>query len=185
MGVLGIDFGSCTSERSADYILSLPGSAPEYMNEVSFGVAPGVVPPLSVSYPSLHFKVCCRGVAVWNTCSLWLSKIRANDFEVNRRTCVKSPTAFDRIRVISSGDLIDSVSIGRRGMSKNFPKQVFCKSDFLARALLYYFALSFFLFQVCRSCNAASECDSCGAICFIFPKFIYVPLTSGHYMAYD
>jgi len=64
MGVLGIDFGSCTSERSADYILSLPGSAPEYMNEVSFRVAPGVVPPLSVSYPSLHFKVCCRGVAV-------------------------------------------------------------------------------------------------------------------------
>ncbi|XP_026847549.1 guanine nucleotide-binding protein G(f) subunit alpha isoform X1 [Drosophila persimilis] len=33
MGLLGLDFGSCTSERSADYILSLPGGAPEYMNE--------------------------------------------------------------------------------------------------------------------------------------------------------
>ncbi|XP_022215305.2 guanine nucleotide-binding protein G(f) subunit alpha [Drosophila obscura] len=33
MGLLGLDFGSCTSERSADYILSLPGEAPEYMNE--------------------------------------------------------------------------------------------------------------------------------------------------------
>ncbi|KAH8380081.1 hypothetical protein KR009_008850, partial [Drosophila setifemur] len=33
MGLLGIAFGSCTSERSADYILSLPGLAPEYMNE--------------------------------------------------------------------------------------------------------------------------------------------------------
>ncbi|SPP87570.1 guanine nucleotide-binding protein G(f) subunit alpha isoform X1 [Drosophila guanche] len=33
MGLLGLDFGSCTSERSADYILSLPGGAPDYMNE--------------------------------------------------------------------------------------------------------------------------------------------------------
>ncbi|XP_017841930.2 guanine nucleotide-binding protein G(f) subunit alpha isoform X2 [Drosophila busckii] len=33
MGLLGLRFGSCTSERSANYILSLPAEAPEYFNE--------------------------------------------------------------------------------------------------------------------------------------------------------
>lgn len=35
MEPLGLRFGSLTTERSANYILSLPAEAPEYFNEVS------------------------------------------------------------------------------------------------------------------------------------------------------
>ncbi|XP_017087486.2 guanine nucleotide-binding protein G(f) subunit alpha [Drosophila bipectinata] len=58
MGVLGIDFGSCTSERSADYILSLPSLAPEYMNE----------------------EYCDHVMALWNDVGIRACYNRSNEF---------------------------------------------------------------------------------------------------------
>lgn len=159
MGLLGIDFGSCTSERSADYILSLPGSAPEYMNEVSFGC--------DSSVPSI-LSHCCTSERIV------LSPYTYSSGRKSIQTTLKA--AWD-LRQISTGfaqpidrstcryrwaaGLIDSPSIRRRGMSKNFPKQVFCIANFLDLQLLILLAFCYYFIYKFAAAAMFSANDSC------------------------
>ena len=39
MSILGLEYQSCASRQSAEYILTMGETAPEYMNEVSFNTS--------------------------------------------------------------------------------------------------------------------------------------------------
>jgi len=75
-------------------------------------------------------------------------------------------------------ELIDSPSIRRRGMSKNFPNKCFVNRTSWPNLCILFFSS---LPQLQRP----FEYDSCHASSSIFAKYVYLHLTSGHYMAYD
>jgi len=132
-----------------------------------------------LSLAALHILLsCCRSwkyIATRGRCRKNPGKRLWSRWDLDLR---QIPNGF-RSNFLSGGvELIDSPSIRRRGMSKNFPNKCFVNRTSWPNLCILFFSS---LPQLQRP----FEYDSCHASSSIFAKYVYLHLTSGHYMAYD